>query len=318
MSQINEETSNIVKVDKKDNKIIELLKEDSRITYQQISKKVELSHDSVAYRIKRLEKLGVIDRYSLDVNYSLLGFDKYHILFQLLETNQKEKESFYNFLIKNKNVTNIILYSDKWDIKVEILAKSTIDFDFILTEINNKFSKLLIDYEIMQEVKDYGGVIKSKKQVLPKLDETDKIILNLLGENSRISYVDISKKTNLSADAIIYRMNKFQKSDLIKKYVTTFNVNTLGDHWYEVVFLMKLFTKKEEEKLINLIKRDIGVIKIRKTIGNWNILFTILAKNPKEFQEISGKIRTLFKENIKDYDTLLAYKELKNKIFFGF
>jgi|TARA_Y100000310_G_C20700281_1_gene829061 DNA-binding Lrp family transcriptional regulator len=318
MVQINEEVSNIVKVDKKDKKIIELLKEDSRSTYQQISKKVELSHDSVAYRIKRLEKLGVIDKYSLKINYSLLGFNKYSILFQLLETNQNEKELFYNFLIKNKNVTNIILYSDKWDIKVEILARDTLEFDSILTDINNKFSRLLIDYEIMQEVKDYGGVIESKKQVLPKLDKTDRKILSLLGENSRISYVDISKETNLSADAIIYRMNKFQKSGLIKEYITTINVNKRDLHWYEMLFLMKLFSKKQEEKLIRLIKENENIIGIKKTIGEWNVLFTILSRSPRKFHETARTIRSIFKDNIKDYDTLLAYKELKNKIFFGF
>jgi len=96
----------------------------------------------------------------------------------------------------------------------------------------------------MQEVKNYENP-KSKETILPKLDETDKKIIKLLAENSKATFVEISNKTNLSADAIIYRMNKYKKYDLIRKYTTIVNVNKLGFHWYEMLFLMKLFSKEE-------------------------------------------------------------------------
>jgi len=314
MAQIDEETSKHQKLDKKDRQILEILKENSRENYSKIAKKIMLSKDTIAYRIKRMENLGVIDKYSLNIQYSLLGFDRYHILFQLLEKSQKKTNDFYDYLIKNKNIINIVLYSDKWDLKIEIIAKGNNEFDEIITQINNKFSEIILDYEIMQEVKNYRYVRKEKLKIL-KLDKIDYKIIELLLENSKTSFVEISKKINLSADAIAYRMNNYVKSGFIKRYATFTNVNKEGYHWYDMLFLMKVFTKKQEDILKGLIKTNENVIKAIKTIGECNILLSILAKNPEEFHLIAKTIRTLFQENIKDYDTLLTYKELKNKRF---
>ena len=65
--------SNDSSVDSKDLKILSFLKENSRISFAEISKKVFLSASSVRERIKRMEDLGVIKAYSIILNQSLLG-----------------------------------------------------------------------------------------------------------------------------------------------------------------------------------------------------------------------------------------------------
>ena len=45
-----------LKIDKKDKKILVLLSEDSRMPVSEIAKKVQLSKDTVSYRIKRMVK----------------------------------------------------------------------------------------------------------------------------------------------------------------------------------------------------------------------------------------------------------------------
>lgn len=60
-------------VDALDQKIIEILKTNSRTAFADISKKVFLSPSSVRERVKKLEDLGVIKRYSLEVDQRLLG-----------------------------------------------------------------------------------------------------------------------------------------------------------------------------------------------------------------------------------------------------
>ena len=107
-------------------------------------------------------------------------------------------------------------------------------------------------------------------------------------------------------------MKKYKKSKLIKKFTTLTNVNKEGYHWYTMMILMKFLTNEKEKKLSKLLETG-KIIDAVKTIGDWNVLLNIKAKNPKEFHSIANNIRTIFKEEIKDYDTLLAYKELKNE-----
>ena len=60
-------------IDNTDRKIIELLKANSKTSFAEISKKVALSPSSVRERINKLEDIGVIKGYSLEIDQALLG-----------------------------------------------------------------------------------------------------------------------------------------------------------------------------------------------------------------------------------------------------
>jgi DNA-binding Lrp family transcriptional regulator len=63
------------KIDENDRKIIEILSKDARISLREIKKKVDLSPSSIRNRMERLVNLGVIKRYTLDVDYRKLGYE---------------------------------------------------------------------------------------------------------------------------------------------------------------------------------------------------------------------------------------------------
>lgn len=60
-------------IDEVDLQIIELLKANSKASYAVISKEIHLSPSSVRERIKKLEDLGAIKGYRLEVDQTLLG-----------------------------------------------------------------------------------------------------------------------------------------------------------------------------------------------------------------------------------------------------
>jgi len=60
-------------MDEKDDKILKLLKENSKLTTQQISKKLLIPITTIHNRIKKLEKEGIIKRYTLDLDNKKIG-----------------------------------------------------------------------------------------------------------------------------------------------------------------------------------------------------------------------------------------------------
>ena len=62
-------------VDEKDLKILEVLQENSRLSFRQLAKKTGLSVATVISRVKRLEEMGIIKKYTVEINYSKLGLD---------------------------------------------------------------------------------------------------------------------------------------------------------------------------------------------------------------------------------------------------
>ncbi|MEM4312110.1 MAG: Lrp/AsnC family transcriptional regulator [Nitrososphaerales archaeon] len=55
-------------MDEIDKKIIEILKENSRLSYMEIAKRINLSEASVRRRVKNLSSKGIIRRFTVDVN----------------------------------------------------------------------------------------------------------------------------------------------------------------------------------------------------------------------------------------------------------
>ena len=62
-------------LDEIDRQIIALLKENGRLQWKQIGERVHMTAPAVANRIRRLEELGVIEKFTVKVNERLLGND---------------------------------------------------------------------------------------------------------------------------------------------------------------------------------------------------------------------------------------------------
>ncbi len=63
------------RVDDKDLQIIEILSKNARISLRDIKKKVNLSPSSIRNRMEHLVEIGVIKRYTVDIDHRKMGFD---------------------------------------------------------------------------------------------------------------------------------------------------------------------------------------------------------------------------------------------------
>lgn len=89
-------------MDLTDEKILQILKHDSKVSLNKISNDVNLSTPSVRERIIKLKELGIIDKYTIDINYSLLGFN-IEVFIDLLIKNNLYND-FKKFISEQSNV----------------------------------------------------------------------------------------------------------------------------------------------------------------------------------------------------------------------
>ena len=61
-------------IDEKDQKILQILQENSSLSTHKISKKTLIPITTVNNRIKKLKKIGVIKKYTLDIDKGKIGF----------------------------------------------------------------------------------------------------------------------------------------------------------------------------------------------------------------------------------------------------
>lgn len=314
---------NKVKLDAKDKRILDALCEDSRVPISRLSKKIEVSRDSTNYKVNRLEKLGVVERFYPRIDFRKLGFNTYHIFLSL-----NNSENIFELLeaLKNHNSTLFIFeYNDRWDLEWVLVAKNIVELDYEITELQAQFSNIIMERMEVLEINRYQSILFSfysntnlkelakeelvKDKLNSSFDIIDLKILEKLCKNSRSSTYEIAKDMKINADTVGIRIKKLLKNGIIRKFSILPNLNNIGYNWYTFCLNMKTFDKKNEKKFRRFIENYPGIIRSAKTFGDYDILMYIMAKNAREFHSIILDIKTNFSEILKDYSSFVAYKE---------
>ena len=129
------------KIDDKDVKILEILKQDSSLTTRQIAKKTLLPITTIHNRIKKLRKNDIIKGYSINIDYKKLGkgLTVYIIVSVNLESLQELKISQHdivNKIIKLDQVEEAAVVIGAGDILVKVRVKDQQAYDdFLLNKI---------------------------------------------------------------------------------------------------------------------------------------------------------------------------------------
>lgn len=74
-----------------------------------------------------------------------------------------------------------------------------------------------------------------------QLEETDKKILNILVENSRLSLRQIAKKANVSVATVMHHIRRLEKERVIKNYTTKLDYEKTG---YDVEVMIEIRISK--------------------------------------------------------------------------
>lgn len=145
-----------------------------------------------------------------------------------------------------------------------------------------------------------------------KLDKKDKKILEQLQKNSRQTIAEITKKTGLPRDVVVYRIKKLEKSKVIRAHHTFLNPQKLGYPLYVYVLFSCYNIKPEEEnKFINYLKDHKQIIYVAKNSGKYDFTIGVCAKDYLDFDEIIRDIRHKFIDVIKDIESLPTIQEYK-------
>src|SRR3989344_2738138 len=145
-----------IKLDETDLEILKILSNNSRAEYKKISGKLNLTANAIKYRIKNLEKAGIIKDYTLSINYKKLGYEFYNL--QLKITDEKKEPELKKFLRFYKYVNYFYKYfgNEYWDLDIGLLVKNSLELREFILELREYFGdvvKINDIYIIVEELK---------------------------------------------------------------------------------------------------------------------------------------------------------------------
>lgn len=142
------------------------------------------------------------------------------------------------------------------------------------------------------------------------MDQTDKMILDVLSENSRTSISDISKKTGIPNSTISNRIRKLEQNNVIEQYTTILNPEKIGVN-ITALIIIQTETEKHEHVEVELPKLE-QVSQVYSISGEYDILIKLWAKNLEELNDIiNSQIRTI--DGIEELRELIVMERLKDE-----
>jgi len=316
-----------IKLDLKDKKILTLLDENSRYSNSQIAKKVGLSKPAVEYRIQRFLKNKIIFQFYTVIDFTKLGYSQYKIYFKFQNTSLEDESKITNYWIKDQNTAWVAQIRGRWDLSLSILAKSNFEFGKILNQFMNKFSKFILEKDVLLTeyspiyAREYLTQTKQKEftygppSQIYKPDETDKKILKILSTNARIPIIDLAEKTNLTRDIINYRLKKLINENIIIQNRCYLNLDQIQINHYKIIFRTKNFNEQSEKQIKSYISQHKKATQFLKLIGSWDLEIEFETENEDELYKILTDIRKQFSDIIRDFDILRITKTHKYNYF---
>jgi len=320
----------MLKLDKKDKKIIFELDVNSRQPLSNIAKKVSLKRESVLYRIKKYFEEGLLRNYLAVIDMSKLGFTHYKIYINLHNITEEQEKSMINWLCKNPFVSWISNCDGAYSMIIAIKSRNSLELNNILREINSKYGKFFKSQEITTIIcahhfhRDYlVGYKGNTERKIEWGSESEKIelddknieLLDKLSEDPKANAAEIASKLKISPDSVIQRIKKLENSKLIQNYTLWPNINELIGNYYKVLISLKNFDSSSEKKLLSYILENPNVIYCVNCIGKWNYEVDIEVEGINGLRKIIRELVNNFSDIISDYTSLNIYNEYKFRFF---
>jgi Lrp/AsnC family transcriptional regulator for asnA, asnC and gidA len=120
-------------IDNTDLKILEILTQDAKKPYTEVAKRVYVSQGTIHVRMNKMEEAGIVERTTLRLNYSKLGFDITAFIGIYLE-----KSALYEKVLEKlkeiREITNIHYTTGNYSMFVKIHCRDTNHLKEVLHE----------------------------------------------------------------------------------------------------------------------------------------------------------------------------------------
>lgn len=111
-------------IDNTDLKILEILTHDAKKPYTEVAKKVYVSQGTVHVRMNKMEEAGIVERTTLRLNYSKLGYDITAFIGIYLQKSDLYEKVLAE-LKKIQEITNIHYTTGNYSMFVKIHCRDT-------------------------------------------------------------------------------------------------------------------------------------------------------------------------------------------------
>ncbi|MDO8428283.1 MAG: Lrp/AsnC family transcriptional regulator, partial [Candidatus Diapherotrites archaeon] len=135
---------------------LDYLSQNARISLTDLSKKLNVSIETIRKRIQRLVKEKIIQKFTIKLNYPLFNYQYFKVMIKFQNLTQEKRERFVKYCLAHPNIVFLIEGIGVSDIDLDAELANLKSFHSLILDLKSKFGEIIKEYEILlisEEVK---------------------------------------------------------------------------------------------------------------------------------------------------------------------
>jgi len=122
---------------KKDLALISFLRQNSRVSLTNLSRKTKIPVSTLFDRLRAHEK-GLIRKHTSIVNFDQLGFQARASI--LVQIDREEKHEFIDFMLKHPNINSAYKINNGFDYQIETIFRDLNELETFMDQMEDRFA----------------------------------------------------------------------------------------------------------------------------------------------------------------------------------
>ncbi|MBI2129358.1 Lrp/AsnC family transcriptional regulator [Candidatus Woesearchaeota archaeon] len=139
-----EKEEKIIELNKVDHSLLQILSQNARIPIVELAEKLKITKDIAHYRIKKLVKEGILQKFTINLNHEKFGNSFYKILIN--QNYEKDENEFLSQISTCQNLIRTIKVIGSWDLELDFEVTNVQEMRAILKEIKETSGEYMRDY----------------------------------------------------------------------------------------------------------------------------------------------------------------------------
>ncbi|MCX6769615.1 MAG: Lrp/AsnC family transcriptional regulator [Candidatus Micrarchaeota archaeon] len=127
----------------KERKVLSMVNCNARVPLVEIARKVGISEITAKSIVKKLERVGIIQSYTILPNHVLLEKPRHRVLFKLASLTSQKEKMLFTYCQLHPNIVHHLRVIGNWDLVLDIEVERGEPFRKIIQEMKFKFSDII-------------------------------------------------------------------------------------------------------------------------------------------------------------------------------
>ena len=310
----------MMRPDKLDIAILGELRNNCRTTYNDIALKVGSNINTVAARIKKLEKDSFISGYATHIDYDKVGFDASAVLNLRLKSGNYLNAEALHGITSMPEVVMLCGLTGKHSLGLILRTRGFEDLIIKMADIGKEkcietfeTEMLIKEYKSYEEFNPFSQDKRKRGSPVPRrkpISELDLGILREIRYGANKPLRELSAVLDAPISTIKERMDRMEQEGIIKGYVADVNFPKLGYWGFGGVSIKLKGDKINDESVVRQLLEIPEVAGMYRTMGFFDLYAGVLTTGVDHTLQILKKIST--NSGVQKVETRIALTEFKS------